>query len=380
MGRKYEFPDNPDVLPFWLADMDFPCPVEITEAIQKRASHPIYGYSFAEDHLSELTAQWQKKRNGWSVEPEWVTFSNGVVPALNAIITAFTKSGDGVIIQPPVYYPFREAIENNFRKTFNNPLVYDGTRWIIDFEGLESLAGMPENKLLFLCSPHNPVSRSFEREELLRIGRICLENNVIIISDEIHSDLIFRHCRHTPIASLSKEISDITITAVSPSKTFNTAGLQMAAVIVSNAELRKAFETDMERRNYIPNLFGVVAFEAAYANQGCVEYLEQLIDYLWENYLFVDDYLKKHLPKIKCQRPEATYLVWLDCSGLGLEPKELEEFFISEAGVAFDCGSWFGGNASEYMRLNIACPRSILKQCLDRIKAACEKRNIKMLA
>jgi cystathionine beta-lyase len=373
-ARAKAFPGNPHVLPLWVADTDFPCPKEISDAIQKRATHPIYGYSFTEDNFGELMANWQRKRNNWEIDPRRVTFGNGIVPALNAIVTAFTKEGEGVIIQPPVYYPFKEAIENNNRIVCNNELIDDGSRWIIDFDALERLAEKPQNKLLLLCNPHNPVSRVYEKKELLRIGEICLTNHVLIASDEIHSDLIYRHCKHIPIASLSQELSDITVTAVSPSKTFNIAGLQISAIIASNSILLKQFEAEMERRCYVPNLFGSVAFKTAYTNEGCVDYLEQLIDYLWENYLFLDQYLKAYTPKIKCQRPEATYLLWLDCSELGLEPEWMEEFFVKEAGVGFDSGTWFGGKAEKYMRINIACPRSILKECLDHIRTAYERR------
>lgn len=372
-GRYDKFPENPNVIPMWLADMDFPCPSEISDAVKARAEHPIYGYSFAVEKCKDLTAQWQKKRNNWNVSPEWVAFSNGVVPALNAAITAFTDEGDGVIIQPPVYYPFSESITNNFRKVCANNLIYNGERWTINFEELEQMASEDENKLLILCNPHNPVSRCFEYDELKRIGEICIKHNVIIVSDEIHSDLVFRGNRHIPIASISSEISAITLTAVSPSKTFNTAGLQMSAIIASNKMLLDEFVKDMGRKYYISNLFGTVAFVAAYENSGCVEYLEQLIDYLWSNYLYLDGFLREHMPKIRCQKPEATYLMWLDCSELGMSGKEIERFFIEEAGVAFDSGEWFGGNCSKYMRINIACPRATLKNALYQMKAAYDR-------
>lgn len=373
-GRDDKFPENPGVIPMWLADMDFPCPAPISDAIQERAAHPIYGYSFAVDKCKSLTAQWQKKRNGWDVDPSWVTFSNGVVPALNAAITAFTNEGDGVIIQPPVYYPFKESIENNKRHLCNNNLVLRGGQWEINFEEFEQLAARPENKLFILCNPHNPVSRCFGEADLRRLGEICVRHSVIIVADEIHSDLVFREWRHIPIASISEEISDITLTAVSPSKTFNTAGLQMSAVITSNSRLREEFSLDMGRKYYVSNLFGTVAFVTAYENAGCEDYLEQLIDYLWDNYLFLDTYLREHMPKIKCQKPEATYLMWLDCSELGMDAKSLEAFFVQEAGVAFDSGMWFGDGCESYMRINIACPRAVLEKALSQMSAAYKRR------
>jgi cystathionine beta-lyase len=372
--RNKVFPDNPQVLPLWAADMDFRCPKEISDAIQERAAHQIYGYSLIEDDFGHLVADWQKKRNGWTVKPEWIAFYNGVIPSLNAIVTAFTKEGDGIIIQPPVYYQFNRAIVNNNRVVIENELLYNGSRWSIDFDGLERLARKTENKLLMLCNPHNPVSRAFEKEELLKIGEICLKNQVLIVSDEIHSDLVYRHCKHVPIASLNNEISDITLTAVSITKTFNIAGLPISSIITSNSDLLEKFKTETERRSYMPNLFGSVALRAAYTSEGCAEYLEQLIDYLWENYLFIDQYLNTYVPKIKCQRPEATYLLWLDCSELELEPEQIERFFVQEAGVGLENGLWFGRKTGKYMRINIACSRSVLKACMEQIRSAYEKR------
>lgn len=372
-GRPDKFPGTEDVIPMWLADMDFPTPKEISDAVQKRAAHPIYGYSFAQDSLKDLVVQWQKNRNGWEISPDWVTFSGGVVPAINAAVTAFTEKGDGVIIQTPVYYPFMDAVKNNFRTVRENRLIYNGERWVMNFEELEQLAAEPDTKLLILCSPHNPVSRCFERAELERLGNICLKNNVIIFSDEIHSDLVFPGSKHVPIASISRDIGNITLTAVSPSKTFNTAGLQMSAVISASNDLMVEFNMDMERKCYISNLFGAVAFAAAYENGGCVDYLEQLLGYLWENYLYLDNFLKTEMPKIKCQKPEATYLMWLDCGELNMECEKLEEFFLREAGVAFDSGHWFGGDCGKYMRMNIACPRLTLDRALRQMKRAYDK-------
>lgn len=369
------FPENSEAIPFWIADTDFPCPEPIVKAVQKRAAHPIYGYSKVSDNARELIAAWEKKRNQWEVLPEWVEFSNGVVPALSAMIAAFTNSGDGVIIQPPVYYPFREAIENNGRIVVNNNLVFDGEKWNINFEELEHLAKQPENRLLLFCHPLNPVSQVLSVEELKKVADICLRNHVTIVVDEIHSDLIYRHCQFHSMAALSKEIQEICVVATAPSKTFNIAGLQMSAVIIANKQLREKFQKEMEKRVlYIANLFGAVAFEAAYSDPECENYLEQLIDYLWNNYEFLDQYLREHMPKIHCQKPDATYLLWLDCRDLGLKEHELEYFFLKEAGVAFDAGKWFGGEGSGFMRINIACPKSILKRGLDRMKEAYIRR------
>ena len=374
-GRSIDYPDNPEALPFWIADTDFPCPRPIVKAVQERAAHPIYGYSKVSDDSKALIAAWEKKRNGWDAKPEWVTFTNGIVPALSAIVAAFTEPGDGVIIQPPVYYPFLDSVINNDRTVVNNDLIFDGEKWTINFEELEELAAKPENKLLLFCHPLNPVSRVLSEEELRRVGEICVRHHVILAVDEIHSDLINRHCTFHSIAALSKEIEQNCIVATSPSKTFNIAGLQLSAILIPNKNLLKAFEKETAKRVlYIANLFGATAFQAAYSDPECEEYLEQLIDYLWDNYLFLDQYLKEHMPKIKCQKPDATYLLWLDFRELGLSDEELQKFCLQEGNIALDVGAWFGGDGSGFMRLNIGCSRSLLKQGLDRLAAAYQKR------
>lgn len=374
-NQEENFPENPKALPFWVADMDFPCPEPIVRAVQERAAHPIYGYSMIGKKSKELAAGWQKRRHSWDVDPSWVTFSNGIVPALNAAVTAYTEPGDGVIIQPPVYYPFREAIENNGRKVIDNPLVYDGEKWDVNLDELDRLTEEKSNKLLLLCHPLNPVSRVLTKEELIRIGEICEKNHVLMIIDEIHSDLVYRHTKFYSLASLNEKFAQNSVTAVAPSKTFNTAGLQMSAIIIPNEKLRKKFEQEMEKRNYIPNLFGSVAFEAAYSDPECEEYLEELIDYLWDNYVFLDQYLKERMPKIKCQKPDATYLLWLDFGELHMSSEEIESFCLKEAGLAFDAGRWFGGESENYMRINIGCPRSQLKRALELLEKAYKKRN-----
>lgn len=370
-----EFPANPQALPFWIADMDFPCPRPIVRAIQKRAEHPIYGYSKQADESPKLIAEWEKKRNGWDVSPEWVTFTNGVVPALSCAVAAYTEPGDGVIIQPPVYYPFHKVIANNGRKLVENPLVYDGEKWGIDFDDLERLAAKPENKLLLFCHPLNPVSRVLSREELERLADICIRHQLIVMADEIHSDLIFRHCKFHSFAGLGKEIEKLCVVATAPSKTFNVAGLQMSAIIIPDEKLREKFITVTDRRVlYMASLFGAVGFKAAYSDPECEEYLEQLIDYLWDNYLFLDKYLKESMPKIKCQKPDGTYLLWLDFAELGMDEDELETFCLKEAGIAFDAGKLFGGGCGQYMRINIGCPRKHLEKALGQLEAAYKKR------
>lgn len=364
---KY-FPGNPGALPLWVADMDFPCPIEIARAIQNRASHPIYGYAYAGERLKELAAAWQKKRNQFEIAPGSITFSGGVLPAVCTAIQAFTKPGDGVIVQVPVYYPFMECIKKNNRVVEENPLIYDHEKWKMDLQGFETLASEPSTKLFILCNPHNPVGRVFSREELQTVGSICVKHDVYIVSDEIHSDIIFPGARHIPIASMQRDISDITITTFSPSKTFNIPGLQTSIVAIENPDMLGLFEQEMQRDYFMMGLFGVVALEAAYS--GCEDYLEQLIAYLWKNYLFVESFMEKNTPRIKCHRPEATYLLWLDCSALQLDKEGLDHFFLKEASVALDSGHWFGKPGESFMRINIGCPRATLQKCMRQIKSA----------
>lgn len=368
-GCAMVFPGCPGVLPLWVADTDFPCPVEIVKAIQNRANHPIYGYAHVdENNLKNLAASWQRERNQFKIDTSSITFSNGVIPAICTAIQAFTKPNDGVIVQVPVYYPFMDCIKNNNRVVVENPLLYDGERWKMDLQGFEKLASRSSTKLFILCNPHNPVGLVFSKEELQAVGSICVKHNVYIVSDEVHSDIIFPGARHIPIASIQRDISDITMTAFSPSKTFNVAGLQASVIVIENPDMLFAFEQEMQRDYFRMNLFGVVALEAAYS--GCEGYLEQLIDYLWQNYLFVKQYLEKHTPLIKCIRPEATYLLWLDCSALGLDVRALDHFFLKEAKVALDSGHWFGKPGESFMRLNIGCPRTTLQRCMQQIKEA----------
>ncbi len=371
-GVGDRFPNNPDAFPMWVADMDFECPKEVVEAVIERAKHPIYGYARLTKEYKEVAVEWLAKRHGWVIDPSAVEFCNGVVPALSILVNAFTKPGDKVIIQPPVYYPFEEVITNNGRFVLENPLVYNGEKWVMDFDDLKLKAKDKKAKLMILCNPHNPVGRVFKKEELIELGNICLENDILLISDEIHSDLVFRHAKHVPISSLSEKFQNNTITTVAPTKTFNIAGLQCSAIVIPNPKLRKEYLIQQRKhRTQNISIFGVVAFVAAYKYGE--DYLEQLIDYLWDNYLFLDKYLKDNMPLIKCQEPEGTYLMWLDCKGLGLTFKELDKFFLNEASVALDNGIWFGPLGAPYMRMNIACPRSLLEEGLNRIKTAYDK-------
>lgn len=368
-GVGNRFPKNPNAFPMWVADMDFQCPQEVVDAVVERAKHPIYGYVTCDDEFGKLAADWVLKRHGWKAAPQWVTFCGGVVPSLSVMVNAITNPGDKVIIQTPVYYPFTEVITNNGRFVLENPLKYDGVRYIMDYEDLAKKAADPKAKMMILCNPHNPVSRVFSKEELIKLGEICLKNNIIVVADEIHSDIVFRKHKHFPFSSICKEFADIAMTAIAPSKTFNLAGMQASAIIIPNPKLFSEYDMQIKRnRTQNISVFGLTAYTAAYKYGE--DYLEQLIDYIWDNYLFLDDYLKKNTPKITVQEPEGTYLMWLDCSKLGLDAEEQDDFFINKAQVAMDNGIWFGEAGASYMRMNIACPRVLLAEGLRRIKKA----------
>lgn len=365
------FSGRTDLIPMWVADMDFRCPDEVVEAVTKAAQSGIYGYTYPSKPLGEVYAPWLEKRHGWHINKNNVCFCGGIVPALNMAVRAFTDPGDGVLVMSPVYYPFTEAIENNGRNAVRSSLKYDGERWTIDFDDLRRKASQPDVKLLLLCSPHNPVARVFTREELETIGDICSENDITIFSDEIHSDIVFKPNKHIPTASVSEKLAEITVTAVSPAKTFNLAGLQTSAILSENDRLFETISGEARKCVHLTNLFGTVAVETVYQNGE--EYLEQLLDYLWGNYLELDEYLKINCPLITVQKPEGTYLMWLDCRKMGLNDVQLEAFFLDGAKVAPDFGKWFGKEGEGYARINIACPRSQLRKALSGIKSAYDR-------
>ncbi|MHB8126511.1 MAG: MalY/PatB family protein [Desulfitobacteriaceae bacterium] len=359
-----------DVLPMWVADMDFTGPQPVIEALIRRAAHGIYGYSRGTDQYYESIINWMSKRHCWRIEREWITFSPGVVPALHWIVKALTNPGDKVVVQAPVYHPFFQAIKNNDCEILNNPLKLDlgQGQYLMDLSDLERQLN-PGVKLLFLCNPHNPVGRVWQKEELSELGKICLKNKIIIVADEIHSDLIFKGYKHVPLAALSQELAESTIVCTSPSKTFNLAGLQISNIIIPNPELRKAYRDILTINNInSPNTFAITAMEAAY-NEG-EEWLEQLLIYLEENLDYLTEFIAKKIPKVKLIKPQGTYLVWLDFREFGLEPFALKSFMLNKAKVALNEGYIFGQGGEGFERLNIACPRSLLKQGLERIENA----------
>ena len=354
------------ILPLWVADMDFASPRPVVEALIERAEHGLYGYTGKTDSYCEAVVNWMRKRHGWEIAPEWICTTPGVVPALNMLVRAFVAPGERVLIQRPVYYPFFGAIENNGAEVVVNPLVYENGRYRMDFGDLEEKARDPRVRLAILCSPHNPVGRVWTADELTRFGEICLKNDVLIVSDEIHGDLIYRGNKFVPLARLGEAFAQNAITCTAPSKTFNLAGLHTSNIIISNPELRGRFEKTLQSNGLFGiNAFGVVAVEAAY-NHG-EEWLAQALDYLEGNLAYLEDYVSGRIPQVTVIRPEGTYLVWIDCRRLGLDKDGLKRLMLKEARVYLDEGFLFGPEGEGFERINIACPRSILVEALERI-------------
>ena len=358
-----------DVIPLWIADMDFKTAQPVIDALKARAEEGIWGYTSRPDSYYEALCGWQKRRHGWEIDKRMISFSLGVVPSLSSMVHVFTEPGDKVLIQTPVYSEFYDVTESWGRQVLECPMVEKEGQWVIDFEDFEKKAR--EAKLFFLCSPHNPLGIVWEREQLVRMCEICMKNGVQIVSDEIHSDLVFHEKTHIPAATLSPEIASHVITCISGTKTFNMAGLQASAVVFPNPKLKDAydkfwFNLDIHRNN----AFSSIAMETAF-NEG-EEWLEQLLEYISGNFDFIRDYCREYIPQIKPNVPDATYLVWLDCRELGMGNEELRAFMIEKAGLGLNEGWSFGRSLSGFMRLNAACPRSVLRQALEQLKEAVE--------
>jgi len=365
--RKYFGQDGLNAL--WVADMDFKAPAEILNPIIKRAEHGIFGYTEIPEGFYSAVIGWFKNRYGWQICRDWIVVTPGVVPALNLAIQTFTEPGAGVIIQPPVYFPFRDSVELNGRKLLNNPLKLLGGKYTMDLDDLNEKAA--EAEILVLCSPHNPVSRVWTEKELAEIGVICERNGLLVFSDEIHADIVFSPAVHKPLAPLSEYLTRRSISAYATSKTFNLAGLQLSVNIVPDSGIRETFILSLERLHLnMSNIFGIVGTQAAYTHGA--EWLDQLIEYLRLNYVTVKDYLEKEIPGISVMNPEGTYLLWLDCRRLNLSDDQLASLFVNRAGLALSPGEMFGPGGSGFMRLNIACPRQNLLKALISLKAAME--------
>ena len=378
-GNKLLYRKEPDdssastrLLPMWVADMDFPCPEPVVEALVARAQHRIFGYTSPTDSYQRAIVNWMKKRHGWEIEPEWICTAPGVVPALYMLVQTFIIPGDKVLIQTPVYHPFNKAVENGDGVLVTNSLLYEDGRYSMDFADLEQKTKDPQVKMVILCSPHNPVGRVWTRDELLRFGEICIKNNVLVVSDEIHGDLILEGYVFTPFADISEEFAQNSITCTAPSKTFNLAGLKTSNIIISNEQLRSRFKKTLERTGLSGvGAFGVVALEAAY-NHG-EEWLAQVLDYVMGNLQYLQEYIAEHLPQISVVPLEGTYLVWLDCRSLGLSEQELERVMLKEAKVYLDEGYIFGIEGQGFERINIACSRSVLVEALERMRNVIER-------
>lgn len=373
---KYDFAKErnmpEDLLPLWVADMDFQTSPEIIEALNKAVSHGIYGYSEGKEEYFDAVYNWYNDNFNWQVKKEWLIKTPGVVFAIVLAINALTNEGDSVLIQNPVYYPFTEVIIDNNRKLVNNSLVRNGKKYEIDFEDFEKKIIENNVKLFILCSPHNPVGRVWKKWELEKIGDICLKHNVKIVSDEIHSDFVYPENKHIVFSSLDEKYQNITITCTAPTKTFNIAGLQISNIFIPNLEIRKKVLKQLDRVGYSQvNLMGLVACEAAYKYGR--QWLNELKEYLLDNLNFLRDYLETNIPQIKLIEPEGTYLIWLDCSALGLEDKELEKFIVEKAKLWLDSGYIFGKEGEGFQRINIACPRETLKKALEQLKEAVDE-------
>lgn len=360
-----------DLIPMWVADMDFRTAEPIINAISKRVEHGIYGYTSRPDSYYESSSEWLSKRHGWNVDSKLMIHCPGVVPALSLIVREYTKPGDKIIIQSPVYYPFYDVIKDNQRELVLNPLKFVDGKYVMDYSDLEDKAKSGA-KMIILCNPHNPVGRVWTKNELIKLGEICLRYGVRVVSDEIHSDLIYKNHKHVPFASISVDFLKNTITCIAPSKTFNLAGLQASILIMPNKEYRDKFDNILEvldsKRN---NCFSVVATEAAYRYGE--EWLEQLLPYLEGNIDLINEYCRVNIPKIKPNKSEGTYFVWFDCKELGMSDEKLKDFMIDEAKIAFDFGFWFGIDGEGFIRMNIACPRTTIEKALNRMKTAVDK-------
>lgn len=353
-----------DVIPMWVADMDFAVPPFVLDAVIKRAENPIYGYTIIPDSYFEAIMEWQEKRHSWKIKKDWISYSPGIVTGLNMIVMSLTEPGDKVIVQPPVYFPFFSSVEKNGRKLVYNELSEKDGIYSLDFDDLENK--MKDGaKMLILCNPHNPVGRCWTRAELEWLGAKSLEHGVLVVSDEIHCDLVFEPSRHIPFATLSEDIAGQTITCIAPSKTFNLAGLFTSSVIISNDTLRRKFKFFEERLHLNPNIFGLTASEAAYRSGET--WLSELMAYLSSNVKLAVEFLSSNMPEITLSPMEATYLAWLDFRNWNLPHDELKKKLIHEAGLGFVDGKEFGPGGEGFQRMNIASPGATILEALNRL-------------
>lgn len=361
-----------DLLPMWVADMDFASPPAVVEALAERVQHGVYGYTMRPQSYYDAVLGWLKRRHGWEIEKEWLTTTPTVMTSLAIAMEILTQPGDGVILQTPVYNAFHSAIPMNERKIVENPLKYEDGRFTMDFADLEAKLASGQAKMMLLCSPHNPVGRVWTPEELRQVGELCLRYGVPVVSDEIHFDLIYPGHKHTMFGTLSEEFAQNSITLFAPTKTFNLAGIQTSQAVIPNAKWRRMFNHRVNALNlYLESYFSLTAVEACYTRSD--DWLDELLQYLDGNRRYVNDFFREHLPEVVVAKTEGTYLIWLDFTALGLTQNQLKQWMYHEAKVALHDGALFGSPGEGFLRLNIACPRSLLENGLERMKQAWPK-------
>ncbi len=369
---KWDGAENPDVLPMWVADMDLRTAPAIIEALRRRVDHGVFGYTRVPQSYYDAITGWFARRHGWNIDKDWIIYTSGVVPALSAIIKALTVPGDKVLIQTPVYNCFFSSIRNNGCEIVESPLIYTDNTYSIDFEDLESKASDPKVKAMILCNPHNPAGRVWSRDELIRIGEICIRYDVVVIADEIHCELVMPGYEYTPFASISEEFSRHSVSCVSPSKAFNIAGLQIANIVCADAGRRAKIDRAININEVCDvNPFGVIALQAAY-NEGA-EWLDQLLEYIHGNYECMRRFCEEHLPDFPITKLEGTYLVWMDCRKFGMTSAELEKVLIQDAKLWLNAGTMYGKDGEGFMRWNIACPRARMIEGLKRFEKFAQK-------
>ena len=357
-----------DILPMWVADMDFKSPAAITEAIIHRAEHGVFGYTEVSEKLSGALIGWMKNKHNWQIDNQQIVYSPGVVTSVNTAILAYTNPGEKVLLQTPVYYPFFSSVRDNDRELIMNPLKNSKVYYEIDFSDLEKKLA-DKVKIMIFCSPHNPIGRVWKLHEVEEVLRLCTKYDVILVSDEIHADLVFKGHKHIPVGSVSEEADKKIITLVSPTKTFNIAGLSVSAAFIPDVDLRRRFKNTLNKNAAcMLNIFGLTAAETSYTS--CANWLDELLEYLEDNLSTLVEYFLDNIPQIKVIQPEATYLAWLDCNNLVVSKDKLMDFFVNKAGVGLNDGRTFGDEGTGFCRLNFACPRATLLEGLERIKKA----------
>lgn len=369
---KWDFADQffkiKGILPMWVADMDFKSPAPVIEALKKVADHGIFGYTGVPDSYYEAVIGWMKRRHQWDIQKDWMVLTTGVVPAIRLLVKAFTRPGDQVVVQTPVYYPFFDAIKDNGCEILDNPLYLQGEQYVMDFADLESKISS-RTKMILLCSPHNPISRVWTKDELQRLGDLCLRHDILVVSDEIHGDIVYPGFKHIPFSTVSPDFASRAIVCTAASKTFNLPGLKTSNIIIADPELKRRFTTTMRQCTASsPNLFGTVATEAAYRDGE--PWLEQLLAYLQGNIEFIRGFLNEKLPSVKLIQPQGTYLLWVDFRHCGIGPDKLGTCIREDARVGTEAGTLFGCTEAGFERMNIACPRSVLVEAMNQIEKA----------